>query len=150
MRFRVRGFSHLAEPTGPRQILLSLWTNLIAIPSDVDMSSGSAPSARRHLDPMPPTLDMQYLLLDDDGRPLRRISATAGWSRVVHELLEHGSQWLVIEQQRLDGQPLAPQWEDIRLSRAICRQLRPMDVKLADHVIQGRDDRFSFRAAGLL
>jgi DNA repair protein RadC len=25
-----------------------------------------------------------------------------------------------------------------------------MDVKLADHVIQGRDDRFSFRAAGLL
>jgi hypothetical protein len=99
---------------------------------------------------MPSTPDMQYLLLDDDGRPLRRVSATAGWSRVVYELLEHGSQWLVIEQQRLDGQPLAPRWEDIRLSRAICRQLRPMDVKLADHVIQGRDDRFSFRAAGLL
>jgi len=150
MRFRVRGFSHLAEPTGPRQILLSLWTNLIAIPSDVDMSPGGARRTARHSAPMPSTPDMQYLLLDDDGRPLRRVSATAGWSRVVYELLEHGSQWLVIEQQRLDGQPLAPRWEDIRLSRAICRQLRPMDVKLADHVIQGRDDRFSFRAAGLL
>jgi DNA repair protein RadC len=92
----------------------------------------------------------QFLLLDDEWRPIRRVCADDGWRRVVHELLEHDSQWLVIEQQRPGDQPPAPRWDDIRLSRAISRRLRPMEVKLADHVIQGRERKFSFRAAGLL
>jgi DNA repair protein RadC len=92
----------------------------------------------------------QFLLLDDEWRPIRRVSADDGWHHVVQELLEHDSQWLVIEQQRTDDQPTAPRWDDIRFSRAISRRLRPMEVKLADHVIQGRERQFSFRAAGLL
>ncbi|SCW67995.1 RadC-like JAB domain-containing protein [Sphingobium faniae] len=39
---------------------------------------------------------------------------------------------------------------DIALTRALCRHLRPLDIILADHVIDARNDRFSFRAAGLL
>ena len=35
-------------------------------------------------------------------------------------------------------------------TRAIIRSLRPLDLRLADHLIEARDQRFSFRAAGLL
>ncbi|KFG91106.1 DNA repair protein RadC [Sphingobium herbicidovorans NBRC 16415] len=99
---------------------------------------------------MSPTESTQFLLLDNDGRPLRRVAADDGWRRVVRELLELDSQWLVIEQRRFDDQAPVPRWDDIRLSRTISRRLRPMDVKLADHVIRGSGDQFSFRAAGLL
>ncbi|WP_062120774.1 MULTISPECIES: JAB domain-containing protein [Sphingobium] len=99
---------------------------------------------------MNPTESTQFLLLDNDWRPLRRVTADDGWHCVVHELLKLDSQWLIIEQQRFDDQAPVPRWDDIRLSRAISRRLRPMDVKLADHVIRGSGDQFSFRAAGLL
>ncbi|ANI78737.1 MULTISPECIES: JAB domain-containing protein [Sphingobium] len=98
-----------------------------------------------------PLLDStQFLLLNDEWTPIHRVSADDDWREVVHELLQHDSQWLVIEQQRFDDQSPAPRWADIRFSRAISRRLRPIEVKLADHVIQGRGHHFSFRAAGLL
>lgn len=92
----------------------------------------------------------QFLLLDNDWRPLRRVDGNEDWRNIIQELLLRGSQWLVIEQQRLDQRSPYPCWSDIHLSRTISRRLRPMEVRLADHVIQGSGDQFSFRAAGLL
>lgn len=90
------------------------------------------------------------LILDQQGQPLRRLDGSSDWRAITSELLRVGGQWLVIEQRRAaDPSPL-PRWEDIRLSRAISRRLRPIDVKLADHVIQSGAGRFSFREAGLL
>ena len=93
---------------------------------------------------------MHLLVLDQDWRPLRRLDGRGDWRDITAELLRIEGQWLVIEQQRADDPAPLPQWDDIRLSRAISRRLRPMEVKLADHVIQGGAQRFSFREAGLL
>ena len=81
---------------------------------------------------------------------MRYVNGDEDWRNVIRELLRRDSQWLVIEQQRLSQLSPYPCWSDIHLSRAISRRLRPMEVKLADHVIRGSIDQFSFRAAGLL
>ena len=93
---------------------------------------------------------VHFLVLDDDWRLLRRLEAKDGWCSVVAQLLQCDSQWIVIDQQRLDASSPMPSRDDIRLSRAISRRLRPMEVKLADHVIRSWQSRFSFREAGLL
>ena len=141
---------HLAERTASSQILLSLRINLIVIISIVEAVEDGVPPPRQHVGSMNPTESTQFLLLDNDWRPLRRVTADDGWHCVVHELLKLDSQWLIIEQQRFDDKAPVPRWDDIHLSRAISRRLRPTDVKLADHVIRGSGDQFSFRAAGLL
>lgn len=96
------------------------------------------------------TANMQFLLLDDDWRPLHRVDGNEDWRCIVRELLLRDSHWLTIEQQRPDQRSPYPCWSDIRLSRTVARRFRPMEVKLADHIIRGTADQFSFRAAGLL
>lgn len=92
-----------------------------------------------------------YLLpLDEEWRPVARLDGTGNWGDIIDQLLHLDSAWLVVEEQRLDYLDEAPAREDIRLSRLMSRRLRPMDIKLVDHVIQGPDKRFSFREAGLL
>lgn len=91
---------------------------------------------------------LHLLILDDEWRPLDRLGADRDWRGTVNALLHWDSRWLAIEQRRADS-PL-PQWTDIRLTRWLSRQLRPMEIALADHVIHGGTARFSFREAGLL
>ncbi|MBU0773715.1 MAG: hypothetical protein KKH54_00635, partial [Alphaproteobacteria bacterium] len=43
-----------------------------------------------------------------------------------------------------------PRPADIALTRTLARRLRPLDMRLADHMIEAGESRFSFRAAGLL
>lgn len=96
------------------------------------------------------TETVQIIALDEDWRLLGRIDGRTGWTGIVRALLSLDSAWLVIEQQR-PGEPIPqPRFEDIRLSRAIASRLRPMEMKLADHVILGGQRLFSFRQAGLL
>lgn len=99
---------------------------------------------------MSTTESMHFLILDKDWRPLGLVDGNGDWRGIVDQLLRLDSQWLIIEQQRIADPSPSPLWEDIRLSRALSRRLRPMEVKLADHVIHGGRDRFSFREAGLL
>lgn len=99
---------------------------------------------------MAATESIRFLLLDDDWRPLRRVEGARDWRHVTQELLRHGSRWLIVEQVRPAVRSPHPHRDDIRLARSIVRRLRPLEVKLADHVIQGSGDQFSFRAAGLL
>lgn len=95
-------------------------------------------------------MKMSFVALDDQWRPVRRIEPGQDWRRLIDQLLRPGSQWLVIEQRReRDTMPL-PGWADIRLTRTLARQLRPLDLLIADHVIHGRKGSFSFRSAGLL
>ena len=100
--------------------------------------------------PMIAKESMQLLALDGQGRLMSRMDGSADWRDIVSELLRLDSQWLVIEQWRSDDPVPAPRGEDIRIARALSRRLRPLEMKLADHVIEGDGARFSFREAGLL
>lgn len=90
------------------------------------------------------------LALDEEGRPLTRVDVKDEWREVVGQLLRLDSQWLILEQQRMDDFFPSPRNEDIRLTRMLYRRLRPMELTLTDHVIHGSKGRFSFREAGLL
>ena len=72
-------------------------------------------------------------ILDDSWRPRRLLPVRGSWSAVLPDLLMD------------ESRPA-----DIALTRAIIRSLRPLDLRLADHLIEARDQRFSFRDAGLL
>ncbi|WP_340265265.1 JAB domain-containing protein [Sphingobium mellinum] len=99
---------------------------------------------------MTDTDSLLFLILDKEWRLLRRVEGGSDWRDIMVQLLQVDGDWIVIEQRREhDPWPL-PKWDDIRLSRVISRRLRPMEVKLADHIIQGGSRRFSFREAGLL
>ncbi|WP_336951438.1 JAB domain-containing protein [Sphingobium aromaticivastans] len=91
---------------------------------------------------------LQLLVLDDEWHPLHRFHATHDWRCAVDALLRWDSHWLAIEQRRPNGS--VPYWADIRLTRALSKRLRPMEIGLADHVIHSGQARFSFREAGLL
>lgn len=95
-------------------------------------------------------MDFSFVLLDDQWRPVRRIESGRDWRKIISELLNRDGQWILIEQQRAQEAFPHPRWTDIRLTRALVRHLRPLDLLIADHVIHGRRSRFSFRSAGLL
>ncbi|HEX7743393.1 MAG TPA: JAB domain-containing protein [Sphingobium sp.] len=99
---------------------------------------------------MTATETMHLLALDEHWRPLGRLDGGGEWRDIVSHLLHLDSQWLVIEQRRADDPFPTPRWGDIHLSRTLSRRLRPMEMKLADHVIHAGQRRFSFREAGLL
>lgn len=99
---------------------------------------------------MTATEPVHLVILDQEWRPLRRVDGRGDWRDIMVQLLQDDGDWIVIEQQRAHDPSPLPNWDDIRLSRAISRRLRPMEVKLADHVIHGGSTRFSFREAGLL
>jgi DNA repair protein RadC len=71
------------------------------------------------------------------------------WREVVAVALEHGSRALVLHHSHpcCDASPSST---DIVTTRSICRMLRPLRIRLLDHVIWSQAGRFSFREAGLL
>lgn len=95
-----------------------------------------------------PTLHL--LLLDEQWQPRHRIEVGSDWHATVDTLLQSDSQWLVIEQQRNDQPVPHPSWSDIRLTRALSKRLRPIEIRVADHIIRGALGHFSFRESGLL
>lgn len=95
-------------------------------------------------------MDFTFVLLDDQWRPVRRVKSGRDWRSIVGELLSREGQWLLIEQRREQEASPAPRWTDVQFTRALARHLRPLDLLIADHVIHGRQSRFSFRSAGLL
>ncbi|WP_242130445.1 JAB domain-containing protein [Sphingobium sp. Sx8-8] len=94
------------------------------------------------------TASLHLLILDQQWRPLHRLAADQDWRTAVAAMLQWDSRWIAIEQERPDGH--LPQWADIRLTRAVSKRLRAMEITLADHVIHSGNARFSFREAGLL
>ena len=98
-------------------------------------------------------LDRDTLLiamLDHDWRPRRIVPLQREWRDTFRQLLGADIRWLALIQQRsVEASPL-PRPDDIMLTRTLARRLRPLDMKLADHVIHAGKSRFSFRAAGLL
>lgn len=110
---------------------------------------GLSPARRRSiLARMTGPLSLQLMVLDEEWRPLHRFMADQDWRMTIDTLLRWDSHWLAIEQQRPDC-PL-PQWADIRLTRALSKRLRPLEIALADHIIRSGTSCFSFREAGLL
>lgn len=96
----------------------------------------------------PPTLDI--LLLDTHWRPIGRLGRATSWRDVIAASLAADSRWLALEQGRADDGLPCPLPNDITLTRAVRRRLRPLGIGLADHVIRHRTASFSFRANGLL
>ncbi|MEC3949572.1 JAB domain-containing protein [Sphingobium sp. HWE2-09] len=94
--------------------------------------------------------ELALAILDRDWRPQRLLALRQGWPAVLHRLLQDEGSWVALIQWRDDRPSPLPDWQDVRLTRTIARSLRPLEVKLADHVIHSGDARFSFRAAGLL
>lgn len=89
-------------------------------------------------------------ILDDSWRPRRLLPVHGSWNAVLPDLLMDESRWIALMQRRPSDPVAAPRPADIALTRAIIRSLRPLDLRLADHLIETRDQRFSFRDAGLL
>ena len=89
-------------------------------------------------------------LLDADWRPNGVIPLQSDWRGTFGRLLATDGRWLALIQQRAAGASSLPRPDDIMLTRLLARRLRPLDMQLADHVIQAGPARFSFRAAGLL
>jgi hypothetical protein len=96
----------------------------------------------------PPTLDI--VLLDTHWRPIGRLDRATPWRMVIAASLAADSRWLALEQGRADDGLPCPLPNDITLTRAVRRRLRPLGIDLADHVIRHRTASFSFRANGLL
>ncbi|MGC4252399.1 MAG: JAB domain-containing protein [Sphingobium sp.] len=95
-------------------------------------------------------VEIELVILDEQWRPLRRLPPGEDWRATARQLLHYGSRWLALYQRRGKERMARPRPSDIALTRSLCRRLRPLDITLADHVIDARNDRFSFRAAGLL
>jgi hypothetical protein len=89
-------------------------------------------------------------LLDTDWRPRGIVPLQPDWRGTFGRLLAMDGQWLALIQQRAAGTSCLPRPDDIMLTRLLARRLRPLDMHLADHVIQAGPARFSFRAEGLL
>lgn len=93
---------------------------------------------------------MMLAILDGEGRPRRLVTLRQEWPAVIHRLLIDESDWVALIQRRDRHACPLPSLRDVTLTRAVARTLRPLDMKLADHVIHAGETRFSFRAAGLL
>ncbi|MEC3911373.1 JAB domain-containing protein [Sphingobium sp. CR2-8] len=95
--------------------------------------------------------DMLLLaLLDEDWRPYNIVPLRQDWRGAFGRLLDADGRWLALIQQRPVHACPKPRPDDIMLTRTLARRLRPLDMKLADHIIHAGETRFSFRSAGLL
>lgn len=90
---------------------------------------------------------LELWILDAAGRRCERLAAGEGWACIVRWLITADADRIALHQQR--SVP-APDAADIILTRGIARRLRPLDIRLTDHVIVTPAGRFSFREAGLL
>lgn len=69
--------------------------------------------------------------------------------RVLEAALAHHASGLIVVHNHPSGHP-APSEEDRRLTRTLADAVRPVDIRLVDHIIVGRDAYFSFREQHLL
>lgn len=69
--------------------------------------------------------------------------------RIIEAALTHHASGLILIHNHPSGHP-KPSEEDKRLTRAIAEAARPIDVRVLDHIIVGKDDYFSFREQQLL
>lgn len=89
-------------------------------------------------------------LLDRTGRPVRVEPLASDWRDTLRRLVADEGSWIALFQQRPPARSASPSADDIALTRALIRSLRPLDLRVADHIIEAGEARFSFRAAGLL
>ncbi len=93
---------------------------------------------------------LDLIILDAAWRPRDRVPLADDWRAVVSQLLALDGQWLALHQRRPGVAVALPRPADIALTRTLARRLRPLDMRLADQMIEAGESRFSFRAAGLL
>ena len=89
-------------------------------------------------------------ILDNRWRPRRILPVRHHWTAVLPDLVVDGHHWIALIQRRPPHQAASPGPDDITLTRTIIRSVRPLDLRVADHLIAAGDQWFSFRAAGLL
>ncbi|MCI4589324.1 hypothetical protein MOK15_04315 [Sphingobium sp. BYY-5] len=93
---------------------------------------------------------LMIAILDQDWRPRHVLPVGQEWHQLLQHLLADESSWIALFQRRRAGETPLPRPADIALTRSLARSLRPLDLRLADHVIRAGQARFSFRGAGLL
>ncbi|NWK96632.1 hypothetical protein DM806_13365 [Sphingobium lactosutens] len=89
-------------------------------------------------------------ILDQHWRPRMFLPLRQDWHQLLRHLLADEGSWVALIQHRRQEETPLPRPADIALTRALTRSLRPLDLRLADHVIHAGTARFSFRGAGLL
>jgi DNA repair protein RadC len=96
------------------------------------------------------------MLFDSAHAPLHTIHIDGAADHVVvplrmilREALAHDCHAMLIHHSHLSGDP-SPSASDIATTRILCRILRPLEIRLCDHLISAGDQLFSFRAHGLL
>ncbi|BBF70051.1 MULTISPECIES: JAB domain-containing protein [Sphingomonadaceae] len=94
--------------------------------------------------------ELAIAILDGAWRPQRLLTLRQDWHGVLHHLLRDEGSWVALIQRRGGHASHLPCWRDVALTRTIARRLRPLEIRLADHLIHAGESRFSFRAAGLL
>ncbi len=133
-----------------RENFAAKWRRFAAARSASDRLARAAAHAQSHDCGMTDTATLHLLLLDEQWQPRRRVALDEDWRATMDILLRCDSSWLVIEQRRDEAAAPLPRSSDIRLTRSLRRRLRPMEIRIADHIIEGAQGRFSFREAGLL
>jgi DNA repair protein RadC len=89
-------------------------------------------------------------ILDRDGRADGILPLHRDWRSAIRRLIRDESSAIALLQRRPSAASAQPRPADIALTRMVHRRLRPLGIRLADHVIFSADARFSFREAGLL
>ncbi|WP_336960274.1 JAB domain-containing protein [Sphingobium aquiterrae] len=100
--------------------------------------------------------DATTLYFDGDFMPIgsRRFAGkedgvSPDWSLVMGDMLVFGARFLILQHNHPSGDP-SPSMSDIVVTRSLCAMLRPLRLKLIDHVIWAGDRHYSFRANGLM
>ncbi|MFN5760386.1 MAG: JAB domain-containing protein [Sphingomonadaceae bacterium] len=68
---------------------------------------------------------------------------------ILRDVLDKDPHALVLAHNHPSGDP-RPSATDRQATQALCAMLRPLGVRLADHIILAGDERISFRDLGLL
>ena len=68
---------------------------------------------------------------------------------ILRDVLETNPHALVVAHNHPSGDP-RPSATDRQATQALCAMLRPLGVRVADHIILAGDERISFRDLGLL
>jgi DNA repair protein RadC len=100
---------------------------------------------------MNPGKDILLLaILDRNGRAHHVLPLSRDWRSAIRCLIADESSAIALIQRRPPAASPEPRTTDIALTRMVHRRLRPLGIRLADHLIFSADARFSFREAGLL
>jgi DNA repair protein RadC len=77
------------------------------------------------------------------------VQARAPLRTIIGEALELGAAGIVIAHNHPSG-IAAPSKKDCHFTRSLAQMMKALEIPLLDHLIYTRNDRFSFREAGLL